>query len=142
MRTTILIAALSALAPAHAEVYRWVDDSGTVHFSDEPRGGGEAERIELRDVNTAKSVDVEPSDGPPAAEEVVFYSATWCGYCDRARAYFQRNDIPFVEYDVEESRRGRRYLAGLETNSVPVIVVGDRRMIGFSVERFERLYGQ
>ena len=142
MRTLLITAAFVSSMAAQAEVYRWVGDGGTVHFSDEPRPGGASERIEIRDVNTAESVDVEPSAGPATGDRVILYSASWCGHCDRARAYFERNDIAFAEYDVETTRRGRRFLDGLESNSVPVIVVGDRRLIGFGVERFERLHAQ
>ncbi|PSQ91483.1 MAG: glutaredoxin family protein [Proteobacteria bacterium SW_6_67_9] len=134
------------IAPlAQGEVYRWVDDDGTVHFSDEPPlQDGEAERVELPEINTAESVDVdavgETAAAGGGAGEVIMYSASWCGYCDKARAYFQANDIPFTEYDVEDSRKGRQDYADMDTDSVPVILIDDKRMVGFSAERFDRLY--
>lgn len=39
-------------APALADVYRWVDEDGVVHFSDEPRDG--AERIEVQEPPTVR----------------------------------------------------------------------------------------
>lgn len=131
---------------AHAEVYRWVDEDGTVHYSDEPREGGqEAEQVDIPEVNSAESVDVSTLESRDASDssgdaEVIMYSASWCGYCDKAGTYFERNGIPFTEYDVEDSEKGRTDHAEMSTDSVPVILVGDQRMIGFSVERFERLY--
>lgn len=131
---------------AQGEVYRWVDDKGTVHYSDEPRENrGRAERVEIRELNSADSVDVSDiesgaSSTGEGSAEVTMYSASWCGYCDKARAYFERNDIPFTEYDVEDSRKGRRDHEQMDTDSVPVILVGDKRMVGFSAERFERVY--
>jgi len=131
---------------AQAEVYRWVDDEGTVHYSGQPReDGGRTERVEIREVNSADSLEVDAAelDGSSAAAgsaEVTMYSASWCGYCDKVRAYFERNDIPFTEYDVEDSRKGRRDHARMETDSVPVILVGDKRMVGFSPERLDHLY--
>jgi glutaredoxin len=94
----------------------------------------------LREVNTANSVSVGPASDDAAADRVVLYSTAWCGYCDRARAYRRRNDIAFREYDVEASRCGQRYRARTGIDRVPIIRVGDRRMVGFTPERFEALY--
>ena len=40
-----LSAALFA-GPAVAEVYKWVDDNGNIHFGDKPQDNAEAERAE------------------------------------------------------------------------------------------------
>lgn len=143
MRTMLLLMFVLVVPSAQAEVYRWVDEDGTVHFSDTPREAGQTRRIDVGEINTAKSVDVETigtDEMSAKATEVVLYSASWCGNCDRARAYFQQNDVPFVEYDVEDSRKGRRDFAAMGGKAVPIIVVGDSRMVGFSPERFEQLY--
>lgn len=42
----MLIATLPLIASA--ELYRWTDDNGKVHFSDQPRGGTEMEQVEER----------------------------------------------------------------------------------------------
>jgi len=34
-------------APIHAEIYKWVDENGKLHFSDSPRENGTAEIIDL-----------------------------------------------------------------------------------------------
>jgi len=41
IRAIIVILALLAAAAASADVWRWVDDEGVVHFSDTPRAGAE-----------------------------------------------------------------------------------------------------
>ena len=150
MRWMLVLALVAATAGAHAEVYRWVDDDGVVHFSDGPPRDGDVGRdavdeIVIPEVNSAKSVEVEPTtpDRDAAAgggDEVVMYSASWCGVCDRARAYFERNEVPYREYDVEESTKGRKDFAAMGAKGVPVILVGDQRMIGFSPARFDRIY--
>lgn len=45
------------LLPVHAEIYRWIDDSGNVVFSDEPQAG--AERVDLPPTTTYTPVDEE-----------------------------------------------------------------------------------
>jgi len=121
-----------------------------VHFSDDPpadaRKDAESRELAPEDVNSAESVDVEQiesrlestddGDNP----EVVMYSASWCPYCDKARAYFQSNGIPFEEHDVEKSQKGKRDYNRMDVNSVPVILIGDQRMVGFTKDRFQRLY--
>jgi glutaredoxin len=48
------------------------------------------------------------------------------------------NNIRFTEYDVEKNSRGKRDFERLRGVSVPVILIGDSRMDGFSEQRFEQ----
>lgn len=50
MRSLFLMAILVAGVASAAEVYRWTDPDGQVHFSDRPREG--AERIQIREPST------------------------------------------------------------------------------------------
>ena len=72
---------------------------------------------------------------------VVMYSAVWCGVCKRARQFFNVNKIPFSEYDVETSAKGKKDFARLKGRGVPVILIGKKRMNGFDKVRFKQLYG-
>ncbi len=63
----VLIALFALPAPAGAEVYRWVDESGTVHFSDSP--GPDAERIEIPEPTTVQSRKPEPRADRSEPEE-------------------------------------------------------------------------
>lgn len=49
---------LAAPLPAAADIYRWVDDDGVVHYGDEPRG--DAERLELPEPATIDFPDPAP----------------------------------------------------------------------------------
>lgn len=146
MRVAILLLLLAALQ-AQAEIYRWVDADGTVHFSDEPRpDAGEVERVQLRQINSVRSVEIDTAPGPArttqgaGAPEVIMYSASWCVYCDRARDHFEADGIRYREYDVENSAKGRRDYDRLNGRGVPIILVDDRRMNGFSPEGFARIH--
>ena len=68
------------------------------------------------------------------------YSAAWCGVCARARHFFQAKRIPFRELDIEKSQTARREWKDMNAKGVPVILVGDKRMNGFSEKRFMNLY--
>jgi glutaredoxin len=71
---------------------------------------------------------------------VVMYSTSWCGYCKKARRYFKSKGIKFVERDIERSRLAKVAYDRLGGNGVPLIVVGNNKMSGFSVRKFDRLY--
>lgn len=72
--------------------------------------------------------------------QVVMYSTDWCGYCKKARDYFRSQNIAFVEYDIEKNPQARRQYDALGAKGVPVILVGDKRMNGFSVSGFQGIY--
>lgn len=125
-----------------AEIYQWTDASGTIQFSDKPPRNTPAETVKLKHINTFQSVSVdELPDGVKADRQtVIIYSAAWCGVCIRAKQYFNSHNIPYRDYDIETSSKGRQDFARLRASGVPVILVGGKRMNGFSPGRFEALY--
>ena len=64
------------------------------------------------------------------AKKVVMYGASWCGVCHRAKEYFARNKIPYVEYDVETSRKSKRDYKRMRGEGVRIILVGGRLQPG------------
>ncbi|MBK9425870.1 MAG: hypothetical protein IPN63_00155 [Gammaproteobacteria bacterium] len=68
------------------------------------------------------------------------YSTVRCGYCRKARAYFKANGIAYTDYDVETSNKGRQDFQRMGARGVPVILVGDKRLNGFSDSAFASLY--
>lgn len=129
---------------AHAEIYKWVDDNGRVHYSDsKPASESGVQSVEIREINSLPGVEI--SEAPVAAKSngrkaVVMYSTTWCGVCKRAAAFFKANRIPYREYDVEKSSKGQKDFAAMNGRGVPVILVGGKRMNGFDEQRFMQLY--
>ena len=64
-------------------------------------------------------------------EPVVLLSATWCGYCSKLRADLDRWGVRYREYDVENSPEGVRAAGVLRSPGVPVLLVGERRFVGY-----------
>ncbi len=138
-----LIAFLSV--SAHGEIYQWKDAAGNVQFGDRPPPSKNVTRIEL-EINSYESVTVESfvafkSNRPSRGKSVVMYSTSWCGYCRKARNYMRSNKIPFQEYDIEKSAKARKEYNKLNGRGVPMILIGDKRMNGFNVGKFKKLYG-
>ena len=68
------------------------------------------------------------------------YTAPWCGVCRRAEAFFQREGVRFTAKDIEADDRYKRELIQKTGRSaVPVIEIGEQRMIGFDRRRIERI---
>ena len=138
----ILLCLILVTGGAVADIYRWTDSNGNVHFSDQAPDDQASETLELR-INTYESVTYDSLTfelPTPAGKKVVMYSASWCGVCAKAKRYFEKKGIPYTEYDVENSRQGKQGFAQLGGKGVPIILVGKRRMNGFSVAGFENLY--
>ena len=149
LRHVALPLAVLAAADASGEIYRWTDAQGRVQFSDKPPAGGDVEEVRMGAVNTFQGVSVEeggPMAGAPAGSgksmKVVMYSAPWCGVCQRAKRFFQNKGIAFREMDIDKNRRARKEFDRLNGRGVPLILVGDKRMNGFSEQSFMKLYGR
>jgi hypothetical protein len=67
MRGFLLMVGILLAYPGYAEVYRWTDDNGQVHFSDRPHEG--AEQIEIQDVQTFSAPPVRRSTGSATETE-------------------------------------------------------------------------
>jgi len=136
----MLIAFMLYSYAAMGGIYKWVDEQGKVHFTDNPPDDVKTEEVELK-INTYTSVEIKPLvERLGKKDKVVMYSATWCRMCKKAKQHFQMNNIPYVSYDVEKSRIGKMDFKLLRGKSVPVIIVGSKRMNGFTASKFDRLY--
>lgn len=73
----------------------------------------------------------------PSPPRVVMYATDWCGYCARARAYFEENGIAYTELDIDKSHAAHAQFKRLGGRGVPLILVGRERVNGFSELAFE-----
>lgn len=119
-----------------ADIYKWKDADGKVHMSDRPPDEGDAERLNIRSYSGPAEVSTV---GDSSSKSVVMLSASWCGVCKQARAWMLANSVPFTEHDVETSQTGKTEFRRLDGKAVPIILVGDRRMNGFSADRLKAM---
>lgn len=73
---------------------------------------------------------------------VIMYTTQWCPYCHQARLYFKRHAFSYIEYDIEASAENQANYQALNGIGLPLILVGDKRMEGFSPRSFEDLLRQ
>jgi glutaredoxin len=65
-------------------------------------------------------------------QAVVMFGTSWCRYCGKARQYFDENKIAYCEYDIEASDESEASYRALGGDGVPLILVGETRIIGFN----------
>jgi glutaredoxin len=75
----------------------------------------------------------------PRNVNVTLYSATWCGYCKRAKVYLAQRGIPYENIDVETSD-GRAAFAQMGNGGVPLLVAGKKRIRGFKPEGYDAFF--
>ncbi len=141
---------VASLPLSAAGIHRWVDSNGKVHYSDKPPSGQSSKVVEIkRSISSYRGVKLSNNDLPSShtneiasegEKRVIMYSASWCGVCQQAKQYFRSKGIPFRSYDIETSAKGKRGYARLKGKGVPIILIGKRRMDGFSAESFQRIY--
>lgn len=141
--------ALASL-PAAAQVYKWTGPDGRTHYGDSPPEDAKKQelRIGVQSFGGPAQVDVwtQILKRPPAVDtskagsaSITLYSTSWCPHCKRAKAYFARKAIAYREVDIEASESGRREFQAFGGNGVPLIIMGERRMRGFSDAAMDRL---
>ncbi len=127
-------ALLMACSAAHADYFRWTDEDGTVHYSDQPPPA------HVRNVETVKAAGGKPTEAPlPYVLQqavtnfpVLLYS-TECGdACKRAGEFLAKRGIPYTELDAttQEVQEELKKLTGGPLE-VPVLKVGNDALRGF-----------
>lgn len=144
LRALLALVLLAAAAASAQGLYRWTDAQGRIHYSSEPPPGAKATTVRPRvnSYNAPAQSQAAPSAPRPAAARagpVVMYATSWCPYCAKARAYFQRSGIAYTEHDIEKSASAHAEFKRLGGRGVPLILVGREKMSGFSEDGFDAL---
>jgi glutaredoxin 3 len=76
--------------------------------------------------------------------QIVMYSVAWCPHCREAKEYLTKNDIPFINHDVEVDDKAMEDLTiKYKSTGIPVIVFGTGKdeviMKGFTPELFQEM---
>ena len=145
---------------ATAQVYKWVDEKGVIHLSDQPpqrnQSIGEIEAIPNHHRTTQSARNPADETWKPnrksyelshAAKKansrnipkVELFTTSWCLYCKHARNFFLSRGIPFVEYDIEKDKNAARRKKQLDTRKgIPFAVINGQRIHGFSEAAYSR----
>lgn len=128
------LAFILCAGPAGAEIYRWTDAQGKVHFSSQKPAGERAETY-----HGSGSVSFVGGGSTARAATVRMFVTQACPYCKKAKAYLNQRGTPFEELDIERSQRAKAEYDRLGGKGVPLTVVGEQRLNGFSADGLEQM---
>ena len=141
----VLIVVLTASLSGAATLYRWVDDRGVVHVSENPPEG----RMNVAQAVVGENAGKEPKDEPSTEKkefrvrpaEVTIYTTPTCPWCHKAKAWLRDKKIRYREVDVTSDRSGLDEMVKLSGQTgVPVIVVGGEVIVGFNQNRLNEIF--
>lgn len=131
MKAIAALALLLCFGSAQAQVYKWKDAKGVVHYSDTP------------DTSHPKAEEVGSAPAPSQAalpyalaraarnHPVTLYTADKCGACDQGRAFLRQRGIPFSEKTVSSDADVAALNQAGSDGSLPFLVVGRSKLTGF-----------
>jgi len=131
LTSLVLLASSFTQVPAQS-IQKWVDAEGKTHYGVQPPKEAQS-----------KSIKAPPAGNPSqafVADQVTLYSTSWCGYCKKARAYLQRNDIEFTELDIEKDRFAKAAYDRAGGAGIPFLVKGENILRGFRASSYDRFF--
>ena len=69
--------------------------------------------------------------------DVIMLGAWWCTYCYQAKKYFQKNQISYCEYDMENTEKGKLLYQQHGAGPVPILLIGEHRLSGYNQDQIE-----
>lgn len=151
MRPAVLLLATAIALPAAAQVHKWIDNEGRVHYGDRLPPGKDIKGSELRGtVSVADGMTVvheflkalpksqRAATPMPNRGEVWIYTTPRCGYCRHAKEHMRLKGIPFVEKDIEDNAGYRDEFRALGGKGVPLTLAGSGKMAGYSEDRYDQ----
>jgi glutaredoxin 3 len=79
------------------------------------------------------------SSATAGTRQVIMYTTSTCPACRAAKEYFARKGVHYEERDVNNSSSAREEFQRLGGTGVPLILVGNEKMEGFSAKRLDQL---
>jgi len=73
--------------------------------------------------------------------DVVLYYADWCGFCKKAKRWFDERNVRYDLRDIDVSPYGDELAEVSGGKSVPVLMIGGEVVRGFNPSAYERALG-
>ncbi|MDV3242290.1 MULTISPECIES: glutaredoxin domain-containing protein [Methylocaldum] len=123
-----------------AEVYKVTGPDGKVTYTDSRAEGGNSAKVELVEIDSySGSPEVSSVEDAAVSQKVTIFTTEWCGVCRKAKSYMASHGIAYDEFDIEKSRSAKTRFDQLGGRAVPVILVGNEKMTGFSPTKLETM---
>jgi glutaredoxin len=151
---SLAVALLAGAAASAQTVYKSVGADGKIVYSDHAPTEGRLEKtmkFELASSALPASAasymeqfrKSHPAGAAAATEArgVTLYSAVWCGYCRKAKAWLGEHGVSYTDIDVD-APGGTAALAQATggRSGIPVLVVDGHTLNGFSVGAYDAMF--
>jgi glutaredoxin 3 len=144
LAAALCVSATAAFSDA-ATLYRWADDQGVVHVSENPPEG----KMKVAEAVVGEAESKGPAAAPAGEKkefrvrpaEVTIYTTPTCPWCHKAKAWLRDRKIRYKEIDVTSDRSGAEEMVRISGQTgVPVIVVGGEVIVGFNQNRLNEIF--
>lgn len=75
-------------------------------------------------------------------DPVIFFSKSWCGWCNKTRDLLDSNEVDYVEYDIEISQLGRDWHKEVGGKGVPVLIINNKVKHGYNKKKILKLINE
>lgn len=72
-------------------------------------------------------------------KKIDIYTSESCSYCYAAKEYFKQKNISYMEHNITKDTASRKELINMGYRSVPLIIIGEERVVGFDKDKIENL---
>jgi glutaredoxin len=152
-RICLLALVLFNSSLAGAEIARYVDDQGNVHYTNNLEKVPEEYKAQLNQqkplpqigkvpaIKAAPSGKAEYSAAAAQKGKVEVYVADWCPHCRELEQFLKSRKIPYSRRDLEKDEAAARAYSQLGRPGIPVIKIGSKVIIGFKREELLEALG-
>ncbi len=136
-------------------LYRSVTPDGKVVYSDHPPAQGRVVKTLTPADSASTTLPVSAVEqlrrlqalAPtvarrPAGGGVVLYSAAWCGYCKKAKAYLDGRGVAYREVDIDTQDGLAAYAQDGGGKGIPLLIADGGRVQGFSPAAYDALFAR
>jgi glutaredoxin len=141
-RGLLALALALAASAAPAQIYRWTDERGKVHFTDTPPPASAKDVQKQRPASPPSgSGEYEPYILQIARKNapVTLYTAPVCQPCAPARKLLNARGVPFREVSVVEDAQIEELQKAVGGIGVPSLVVGNAAYQGFEEGQYHAM---
>jgi glutaredoxin len=97
----------------------------------------DSERVETPAPHPPASGDALQTAAPA---DVVVYTASWCGWCQKTLAWLDERGVPYDNRDIDADPRNREELIAKSGGTgIPLVVIGGTQIQGFAPDQMASL---
>lgn len=154
MKRALLMLCTATLAlPVGAEVAKWVDAQGRIHYGNRPPPDKSVRSEAMRGtVSVGDGMTVLPESARPSVNasdefakatimprkgEVWIYTTPRCGYCRYAKEHMRLKGVAYTEKDISANASYKAEFRSFGGRGVPVTLSGNQRVNGYSEASFD-----